>query len=320
MTEQKRKDVYLDCDLGVDDSLALCYLMASPLVNLVGVGTVSGNTRATTAARNALDLLAIGGRDDVPVAVGSCDFRTHPFKGGVEHIHGDNGIGNAELPHTSRQPVEGESASQMIIRLSHEYEGNFHMVAVGPLTNLAEALESDPSLPSRVASVTIMGGAVRVPGNVSAVAEANIGNDPEAARIVLSADWNVMLVPLDVTMANIFEESDRQMLLDGPNEVGKAVGGIMDFYFDFHVPEYGRRCSALHDPLAAAICAGGIVPEVAPAVPVCVDDTQGPGRGQTICDLRGQRNGWHDVEGANVRVALSVKENVADHLVGVIEA
>lgn len=313
------RKVYFDCDLGVDDSLALAYLMASPNVELVGVGTVCGNTSADQAARNALDLLALGGRDDVPVAVGARDYRVNHFGGGVRNVHGDNGIGNVELTHTDRQP-ERESAVEMLLHLSREMPGELHVLAVGPLTNLAAALEADPTLPSRIASVTIMGGAAMVPGNISPVTEANVGHDPEASRIVFAADWSIMVAPLDVTMANTFEEEHRHALLDGPNPVGRAVGKILDFYFDFHVPEYGRRCSALHDPLTAAICAGGIVPDLAPCVPVDVDDTYGPGRGQLICDLRGQRTGWHDVDGAHVRVALRVDADVAGHLVEVINA
>ena len=317
MTDTNARKVYFDCDLGVDDSLALTYLMASPAVDLVGVGTVCGNTDADQAARNAIDLLDLGDMNDVPVAVGARDYRVNEFHGGVVNVHGANGIGNVELAHTDREPVD-ETAVELLLRLSHEHAGELHICAVGPLTNLAAALEADPTLVERVADVTIMGGAARVPGNVTPVAEANVWHDPEAARITFNAAWNITLAPLDSTMANTFEERHREALLNSANPVAAAVGRIMDFYFDFHIPEYGRRCSALHDPLAAAICAGGITPALAPCVPVDVDDTHGPGRGQTICDLRGQRTGWHDVDGAHVRVTLRVDEPVADHLVEVI--
>lgn len=313
------RHVYLDCDLGVDDSLALCYLMASPAIDLVGVGTVCGNTSAEQGARNAIDLLHIGGRDNVPVAVGARDYRTCPYVCGVRHIHGDNGVGNIELPHTDRRP-DPRSACDMLIDLSHRYDGELHILAVGPMTNLAAALDADPTLPTRIASVTIMGGAVQTAGNIGPITEANIGHDPEASAIVLDADWPITLVPLDVTMPNTFEERHRAQLLVSANPVARAVGEIMDFYFEFHVPEYGRRCSALHDPLAAAICAGGIIPTAAPKVPAVVDTTDGPARGAVICDLRGQRTGWHDVDGAHVRVTLGVDRPVAEHLLDVINA
>lgn len=311
------KHVYFDTDLGVDDALALAYLLASPAIDLLAVGTVCGNTGADQAARNTLDLLDLGGYTNIPVAVGERDFRVNHFDDSVKHIHGDNGVGNVELPHTERQPLQ-ERACDMIIRLSHEYSGQLHLVAVGPLSNLAAALEQDPTLPERIASVTIMGGAAMIPGNISAVAEANIGNDPESARIVFDAPWPITVAPLDLTMEHTFEEEHRRALLAGNSPVGRIVGQILDYYFDFYMGVYGRRCCAVHDAIAAALCAGGVTADVAPCVPVTVDDTQGPGRGQMICDLRGQRTGWHDVPGAHVRVVLQTSTNVAQHLLDVI--
>lgn len=189
---------------------------------------------------------------------------------------------------------------------------------MGPLTNLALALARDASLADRVARVTVMGGAALAPGNITAVAEANIGNDPEAAQAVLTAGWPVTLVPLDVTMQNTLEETDRAALCGADGSLPRAVGAALDRYFDFYVTEYGRRCSALHDPLAAAIAAGGIVPVVAPLVPVEVDTTQGPGRGQTLCDLRGQRVASHDHASASVRVVLGTDRPLAGHLLTTI--
>ena len=311
------RPVYFDCDTGIDDSLALAYLMASPAVRLVGVGTVAGNTNADQAARNSLELMALGGHGHVPVAVGAREYRINTFSGGVPAVHGDNGVGNVDMPTTDRA-AEDRTAVDLLIALSHEHSGDLHIVAVGPLTNLAAALEADPTLPQRVAHVWVMGGAALVPGNISPVTEANIGHDPEAARIALAADWDVTIAPLDVTMAHTFEETHRQALLVSGNPAAETVGRMLDFYFDFHVPEYGRRCSALHDPTAAALCAGGVTPSVAPAVPVDVDDTHGPGRGQLICDLRGQRQAWHDRPGARTRVVLSIDDPVADHLVEVL--
>lgn len=314
MTHATARPVYFDCDTGIDDSLALAYLLSSPEIALVGVGTVSGNTSSAQAAVNTLGLLAVAGRTDVPVAVGAHDFLTHPYDGGAPHVHGDNGIGEVVLPPAARTP-EDEDAARMLIRLSHEHAGDLEVIAVGPLTNLATALALDPTLPSRVAGVTVMGGAALVPGNITPVAEANIGNDPEAASATLSAGWPVTLVPLDVTMENIFDEDDRAALLASDVPLARTVGEMLDFYFDFYVETYGERSSALHDPLAAAIAVGGIAPTVAPAVSVVVDTTAGPARGQTICDLRGQRRGAVDQPGATVRVVLGTDAPLAPHLI-----
>lgn len=297
------RPVYFDCDTGIDDALALVYLMASPEIRLVGIGTVSGNIDARQAATNTLDLLALGGVHDVPVAIGAMDPLAGPYPGGVPHIHGHNGVGDIELPHTDRAP-EAESAAEMLVRLADEHAGELEVCAIGPLTNLALAVQLDPTIASKVKLVTVMGGAALVPGNLSPVGEANIWNDPEAAQIAVATDWPVELVPLDVTLENLFEEDDRLQLAASPSPLNKFLANILDLYFEFYVALYGRRSCALHDPLAAALMVGQVTATRAPQVHVEVDDTDGPGRGQTICDLRGQRNGPVDDPNAHVRVVL----------------
>ncbi|MDR0626130.1 MAG: nucleoside hydrolase [Bifidobacteriaceae bacterium] len=315
MTTNPISPVYFDCDTGVDDSVALGYLLASPEVDLVGIGTVSGNTDAARAAVNSLDLLALAGRPNVPVAVGATNWLARPFNGGVPHIHGANGVGNVDLPPAQVSPV-AESAADLLVRLSREHAGRLRIIAVGPLTNLALALSRDPSLAGRIASVTVMGGAAMVPGNISAVAEANIGNDPEAARQVVTAGWPVTLVPLDVTQQNTLDDADRARLLSAPGPLPRVLGQILDHYFDFHVPVFGRRGCPLHDPLAAALAVGVIKPTNAPAVEIEVDATPGPGRGQTLCDLRGQNLGPVDQPGRVTRVVLATSEPLGPHLIG----
>ncbi|WAL68223.1 nucleoside hydrolase [Amycolatopsis cynarae] len=305
--------VYLDCDTGIDDSLALAYLLAAPEVELVGIGTVSGNVTAAQGARNTLDLLALAGRSGIPVAVGAHDPLAGRYGGAVPHIHGRNGVGDVELPASGVDQI-GEDAAEFLVRLAKEHDGALRVVAVGPLTNLARALELEPALPGLVSEVTIMGGAALVPGNVSAVAEANIANDPEAAAVVFAAPWDLTLVPLDVTLENTLEEEHRRVLLASADPFLTGLGRILDVYFDFYVDLYGRRSSALHDPLAAAIAAGGITPTIAPRVPVVIDATDGPGRGQTLCDLRGQRRGSVDRPGARCRVVLATDAPLAPHL------
>ncbi|HET6499852.1 MAG TPA: nucleoside hydrolase [Amycolatopsis sp.] len=312
-----RKPVYLDCDTGIDDSLALAYLLASPAAELVGIGTVSGNVAAAQAARNTLDLLALAGRPDIPVSVGAHDPLAGAYHGGAPHVHGSNGVGEVELP-GSGLATAAEDAARFLVRLAKQHGGALRIVAVGPLTNLALALDLEPALPGLVHDVTIMGGAALVPGNVSAVAEANIAGDPEAAAAVFEAPWDITLVPLDVTLENTFEEEHRQALVNSGDPFLAALGNIVDFYFDFYLDLYGHRSSALHDPLAAAIAVGGIIPTLAPRVPVVIDATPGPGRGQTLCDLRGQRRGSVDHPGAHCRVVLATDTPLAPRLVALL--
>jgi purine nucleosidase len=305
--------VYLDCDTGIDDALALALLLASPEIDLVGVGTVSGNIDAATAARNTIDLLALAGRQDVPVAVGEHDFLTAPFVAGPALIHGGNGIGDVVLPRAAVEPVDGDAA-ELLVRLAHRYPGELRIIAIAPLTNLARALERDPGVAAHVRDVVVMGGSARAPGNITAVAEANIGHDPEAAQAVLDAAWPVTLVPLDVTGDEVLEDADRRRLVTEGSPVVRSVGEILDLYTRFYTGHYGRAACALHDPLAAAIVVGLVRATSAPAVPVVVDTGSGPGRGQTIVDLRGQRRGPADIPGARTRVVLGTDAPLAPWL------
>jgi purine nucleosidase len=234
-------------------------------------------------------------------------------------VHGENGIGEVSLEPASLS-LAPETAAEMLVRLAHEHPGTLRVLAIGPLTNIAEALRLEPALPSLVDEITIMGGAALAPGNISPVAEANIFNDPEAAALVLSADWNITLVPLDVTMANVLEESHRQELLASSGPVPRALGEMLGYYFRFYEGIFGRACSAMHDPLAAALAVGGVKAAVAPVVHVDVDTTDGPGRGQTICDLRGRYMDYPEQPGARCRVVLELDGDFAPHLVEVLQS
>lgn len=314
MSSARPRPVYFDCDTGVDDSVALALLLASPEIALVGIGTVSGNVDSTQAARNTLDLLALAARDDVPVAVGAHDHLSHAHDGGVPHIHGHNGVGDVVLPTSPIEP-DPRTAVQLLLDLSHAHSGELVVVTVGPLTNLALALRADPTLPERIASVVTMGGAALVPGNITAVAEANIYNDAEAAAEVAEASWPLTLVPLDVTLEHRLDEDDRAALLASGLPLARAIGDILDLYFDFYVGLYGTRSCALHDPLAAAIAIGLVTPTVAPAVPLVVDAGDGPGRGQTIADLRAPRTGYIDHPGVTTRIVLDTDRALAPVLI-----
>ena len=304
--------IYLDCDPGIDDALAIGYLLAHPEVELALVGSVSGNTDAATAAANARDLLGLFGRPEIPVAVGSTDFLTHPYSGGAPHVHGGNGIGGVELPH-SVVPFAAGSAAEELVRLAHARPGELHVLAIGPLTNLALALELDPGLTELVADVVVMGGAALAPGNATAAAEANIHNDPEAAAAVFAADWDVTIVPLDATMFQLFEQDDLDALLVGGPRAA-ALGRMLGTYYEFYEQFFGRPSSALHDPLAAAVLTGEAVVAREARVPVVVDTSDGPGRGQTIADLRGRFLPVAPLHPDGVRVVLDIAEPFAPQL------
>lgn len=271
----------LDCDTGIDDALALAYLVGTPSVRLVGITTVSGNTSSEQAAVNTLALLDLVGRTDIPVAVGAHDPLIGTFHGGAPHVHGRNGIGDVPLDAPATDPV-GETGPELLVRLAREHGGELHVLAVGPLTNLARALELEPRLPELVARLTVMGGAVWVPGNITPHGEANIHNDADAADRVLAAGWrDLTLVPLDVTLQHCFTDDDARTLAGTGSALDAALGTMLTFYIGFYESVLEGRRAALHDPLAAAIAAGDISPGTVrdTGLAVVLDDGE---RGRTV--------------------------------------
>jgi len=306
--------MYFDCDTGVDDAMALGYLIAeSDKVEILGIGSVCGNIDAPSGAHNTLNLLHLAGIDDIPVAIGEADYLNQKYICDVQHIHGENGIGNVDLV-SSPSALSQESAPEMLVRLARENPGSLSILATGPLTNIARAIELEPNLPSMIATLTIMGGAANAPGNRTPVAEANIACDPEAADIVFKHMNNIVMVPLDVTMFHTFEESDKQKLLHSESKFAQKIGQMLELYADFYINVYGRKACALHDPVAAVLAVEGTGSCFAPKVSVVIDKTAGPGRGQTICDLRGKFKGYPQQENANCYVVLSTEMNMSEHL------
>jgi purine nucleosidase len=307
---------YFDCDTGIDDALALLVLARQSNLRVEGIGTVSGNVSALQAARNTLDLLPV--IDLVaPVAVGAMDHLTRPFSRRNSVVHGPTGTGRVELPNSPVQPI-AQDAADLLIELAHRHPGELRVIAVGPLTNLASALQRDPLLSSLVRDVTIMGGAALVPGNVTPAAEANIYNDPEAAAVVFAAPWPITMVGLDVTMQHRLEEHDRQLMLRSQVPGSATVAEMLDHYSDFYLGIFGRKSCALHDPLTVAVAAGLIDVADAPQVGIEIDVTDGPDRGRTVCDLRGRFVGYRDSKECSARVVLALTEHFAPTLLRLV--
>lgn len=314
-----RTPVLVDCDTGVDDAMALLYLLHHDAVDVVGITSVFGNNTAATCAHNSLRVLELMGRTDIPVAIGA----ENPLVGEVTylatHVHGDDGLGDSGLPLDVSTPLSELSAVDLIDDLSRKHRGRLRLLAVGPLTNIAHALEAIPDLTERVVDIVIMGGAADVAGNQSAAAEANIIHDPEAARAVLGASWLTTLVPLDVTMTEIITEEHRTALAASSAPAAQFVAAVSDFYFGgYGFDSFGVRCSPCHDAVAAGVLTGDVVPSVFPRIAVEVDCTDGPSRGATICDTRGRYRAFPDQDGASCRVALVTDGTFADRLVAML--
>ncbi|MDR2564471.1 MAG: nucleoside hydrolase [Bifidobacteriaceae bacterium] len=309
------KRVLVDCDTGIDDAMAILYLLGTPGVDVVALTTVFGNISAATAAANCLRLLELTGRTDIPVSIGAERTVTGETPVLAPHVHGEDGAGNTALPAPTVQPSELTAAEQ-IARQARRHAGELTLLAVGPLTNLAAALASEPKLDQLVRRVVVMGGAAEVAGNQTAAAEANILHDPEAASAVLNARWDCVLVPLDVTMRELLTEEHRARLEKAATPVSSLVARITDHYFDYFKAEsFDRRCSPCHDALAAAIAVGDYQPTLAPRVPVEVECGAGPARGATICDTRSRYRGFAGAPAGRTQVVLRTPGVFADQLV-----
>jgi len=207
--EPVAKKIILDCDPGIDDALAIVYAVGSPELDLVGITTVAGNVSLEKTTNNALRVRDYLGASAVPVVAGSAKPLLRPPLS-AEHVHGDNGLGWAELPPPVAAVRPGQ-ASDFIIETVLTAPGEITLVAVGPLTNIALALLREPALATHVRDFVIMGGSSSR-GNVTPAAEFNIASDPEAASIVFSAGWTVTMVGLDVTRQAIASQAVQARL------------------------------------------------------------------------------------------------------------
>ncbi|TBN57014.1 nucleoside hydrolase [Glaciihabitans arcticus] len=189
--------ILLDCDPGLDDALALLLAHGDPNIDLVAVTTVGGNVGIENTTKNALELREYLGFEKVPVAAGAGRPLVRSIKD-ASQVHGESGIGTVVLPEAVLA-ASPDHAVDVIVDTITAFPGAIHLVATGPLTNIALALEKKPSIARLVASFTIMGGSF-TRGNATPAAEFNIYADPEAAKIVFDADWQVVMIGLDLTL------------------------------------------------------------------------------------------------------------------------
>jgi purine nucleosidase len=237
----------LDCDPGLDDALALLLAHGDPNIELVGVTTVGGNVALESTTRNALQLREYLKFPTVPVSAGAAGPLVREARDAA-HVHGAGGLGRVVLPEATL-PVSGVHAVDFIVETLRKTPGAIHLVATGPLTNIALALEREPAIARWAASFTIMGGSY-TRGNATVAAEFNIWADPEAAKIVFDADWRVTMIGLDLTLqaqANgaVIERMKRLGAL-----ADELIVPLSTFYFNPNVPDWDGQ--AVHDVCAVA--------------------------------------------------------------------
>ena len=205
MTSARR--ILIDTDPGIDDAMAIFYALASPELDVVGLTTVFGNAHTDVCTTNALRLLDIAGRPDIPVAQGATRPLAMNYRGPVAFVHGADGQGDTFRPPSTREAV-GVHAAQFIIDTIMASPEEITVVLLGPFTNMALAMLMQPDLTTFVKEIVVMGGAAFTHGNASPASEANVLNDPEAADIVFGAACPIVMAGLDVTHRIMMTDAD----------------------------------------------------------------------------------------------------------------
>ncbi len=241
--------VIIDTDPGVDDALALLLALRSPELKIEALTPVAGNVPLNLTLPNALRMVEIAGRNDIPVAVGA---RAPLFRRLVTatYAHGENGLGGAVFPEPKIKPVE-MPATEMIRQVVRKYPHEVTLITIGPMTNVAAALNADPELPSLVKALVMMGGSLSG-GNITPAAEFNVYVDPEAAKIVFQSGIPITMVGLDVTRKTSLTDEHQRELQANSNAVSQAAAKIARNAID-HTRAQGFTVGPnMHDSLAIA--------------------------------------------------------------------
>ena len=291
-----KQKIIIDTDPGIDDAMAIHLAFAHPHLEVVGLTSIFGNVNCEQATRNAI-WLAETAHYHCDVAQGAARPLVQEPNEPSYYVHGDEGFGDLPAPAIQSAPYELDAADY-IIRTCRANPGEITLCPVGPLTNIALALQRDPELVNYVKSVVIMGGAVFVPGNVTDFAEANIWNDPHAADIVFGADWEVVVIGLDVTSQVTCTQDDYQTIADASPQIGQFILDISKFYTRFYQSVLHEEVCVLHDPSAIIAITN---PELfdyrhVPIQVVC----EGDEIGQTVADGLSSRHPAKVAVGVNV--------------------
>ncbi|NOD75274.1 MULTISPECIES: nucleoside hydrolase [unclassified Ruegeria] len=242
----------IDTDPGIDDAMAIAYAAAAPEIDLIGLTTVFGNTYVHQSSRNARFLLHKLGLD-LHVAEGAAVPIGADTHAPSEHVHGREGFGDlTEIPEIGEN--HALPAAAFLVEMARAHKGELVVCAVGPLTNIANAMRLDPEFAGNLRELVIMGGAVYCPGNITRHAEANIYHDALAAEEVFSAPPNTVLVGLDVTLKTLYETADFEALAQKSPDMGAFLRDISRFYLKFYKEIGGLEGCGLHDSTAVIAC------------------------------------------------------------------
>ncbi|UOQ57625.1 nucleoside hydrolase [Leucobacter allii] len=318
--------LFLDCDPGIDDAIAIAYLLCQGDVEITGIAASGGNVSTAQVVRNTLGWLALAGRPDLPVHRGATAPLAHAADDAAyaEVTHGDTGSGYAALPESAAVPAAA-TAAQAWVEAARAHPGELIGVVIGPSTNLALALELEPDLPRLLRRLFVMGGAFNYRGNTLPTTEWNVSYDPEAAARVFgafgtasvagSAPHPLVVGPIEATEM-VEMTPDRWRRIAEGAEGGAAWSGVLHelgealrFYFEFHEQDGHGYLAHIHDPfvLAAALewarrdraaNGDGRIPWAETALaPIDVELTGTLTRGETVADWLGR---WERPAGAEL--------------------
>tara|TARA_B100000029_G_scaffold515767_1_gene624558 strand:- start:1731 stop:2717 length:987 start_codon:yes stop_codon:yes gene_type:complete len=243
--------IIIDTDPGIDDTMAIFFALNSPEIDVLGLTTVYGNTSTEKGTINALRILEIASRTDIPVYAGAIKPLESEYTGKGEFVHGHDGQGNTnlELPKTKTSTGLAVDFLENAIK---ENPGEIILVPIGPLTNIAELLTRNPKIAKDIKEIILMGGNALSQGNASPSAEANIRNDPEAADIVFSADCEISMVGLDVTNQVFMDMGDIDKIVNFDSPQARHLKRIFPFYVNFLSEFFGKEGMPTHDSSAIA--------------------------------------------------------------------
>ncbi|MBI4671917.1 MAG: nucleoside hydrolase [Chloroflexi bacterium] len=281
------ESILIDTDPGIDDAMAILFALKSPELEVLALTTVFGNHFVEVTTRNALRLLELAGRDDIPVARGASSPLVRDYTEPPTFVHGQDGLGDAGLTSEPESEAAHTRAAQFIVEAVMSRPGEITLTPIGPLTNIAMALKLEPRIVQAAKRVVLMGGAALAPGNVSPVAEANIFHDPEAAASVLSAGWEVVMVGLDVTTKIHMTPQYIAAIAASKSAYAELVARVAPHYQNYHAREYGNDGTLhTHDPAAIAyLIRPTLFQTMRRRVRVCTD---GYATGQIIADHVGK--------------------------------
>ncbi|HKH75501.1 MAG TPA: nucleoside hydrolase [Rubrobacteraceae bacterium] len=274
--------IILDVDPGHDDAVAIMLACGAPEIELLGVTTVAGNVPLEKTTRNALRVLSLVGRPDVPVAAGAAAPLVRPLRT-AEDIHGESGLEGPEIPDASFGVAE-RGATELIADAVSGSPEPVTLVPVGPLTNVALFLREHPELKERIARISLMGGSIGL-GNTTPAAEFNVYVDPEAAREVFNSGLPITMSGLDVTHKAGAGPAQRERLRS-LGRVGLVAAELLEYFAATYEGVFGFDAPPLHDAVAVAAVLEPALLETRP-MRVDVECESELTRGETVCDFYG---------------------------------